>query len=213
MGPWGLCSWRWIFTLSELGSTGGLGAEERQELTEHLKRLTLATIWKPNTDGQAKKQGDPLGGYCSLQGLLTASQPRKHQSQEAGVAPTHCQKTQAQSVLSSQTSWRCWERRACITILASSKTGRTPRSNQYWIHSDLICTCLRIGWASMKQHHLVGLLKVCSRTRSPRPPYTSPGSEAGSPGVLTQMQVRTSLGSEKDVWRKEGVPFPNPHAK
>lgn len=88
MGPWGLCSGLWIFTLSELGSTGGLGAEERQELTEHLKRLTLATIWKPNTDGQAKKQGDPLGGYCSLQDLLTAC-PTKKTSKPGGRCCPH----------------------------------------------------------------------------------------------------------------------------
>lgn len=43
-GPCGPCSRVWIFTLSELGTMGGLGAEEGQELIEHLKRLTLATI-------------------------------------------------------------------------------------------------------------------------------------------------------------------------
>lgn len=189
----------------------GLGAKEGHKLIEHLKRLTLVTIWKTDTDRQENKQGDPLGGYAASRTCWLPAQPRKHQSQEPG-GPTCCQKTRAQSESSSQTSWRCRERRACITILASSETGRTPRSNQYWIHRDLICTCLRTGWASMKWHHLVGLLKVCSRTRSHSHPYRSPGSKAGWPQDSSH---RLRLGQERpQFWkmvigeRKESLPQP-----
>ena len=82
----------------------GLGAEEGHKLIEHLKRLTLVTIWKTDTDRQEKKQGDPLGGYAASRTCWLPARPRKHQSQEPGGAPTYCQKTRAQSPSSSQTS-------------------------------------------------------------------------------------------------------------
>lgn len=187
---------------------GGGGNLEQRRDTNWLNILK-GSLWLQSekqiqTDKKKKKQGDPLGGYAASRTCWLPARPRKHQSQEPGGAPTYCQKTRAQSASSSQTSWRCRERRACITILASSETGRTPRSNQYWIHRDLICTCLRTGWASMKWHHLVGLLKVCSRTRSHSHPYRSPGSKAGWP--QDSSQERPQFWKMVIGERKESLP-------
>lgn len=180
--------WGLVGLAQNLGFLHWVSWEPRGDLEQRRDtnwlNILKGSLWlqsEKDTDRQEKRQGDPLGGYAASRTCWLPARPRKHQSQEPGGVPTYCQKTRAQSASSSQTSWRCRERRACITILASSETGRTPRSNQYWIHRDLICTCLRTGWASMKWHHLVGLLKVCSRTRSHSHPYRSPGSKAGWP--------------------------------
>lgn len=75
----------------------------------------------------------------------------------------------------------------------------------------VISTCLSGGWPSMKQHHLVGLIKVWSQTKSHRLLYGSPGSEAGSPRVLTWMWVRARMASvqTRGGLGEEGSPFPN----
>ena len=181
MGPWGLCSGLCIFTLSELGPTGGLGAEERHELIEHLKRFTLATIWKPNTDGQEKKQGDPLGSYCGLQDLLIAC-PTKKTSKPGGRCCPH--------PLSENTSPASVVIPDLLEMLRKEGLHHHLGFLQGWQDAQIKSILNTQGFSlhlfkdCLGLHEIassVGLLKVCSRTRSPRPPYRSPGSEAGSP--------------------------------
>lgn len=97
VGTCGPCSELWIFTLSELWlwrwGAGGTWSRGGHKLIEYLKRFTLVTIWKIDTDRQEKiKQGDPLGGYAASRTCWLPARPRKHQSQEPGGAPTDCQK-------------------------------------------------------------------------------------------------------------------------